>query len=146
MEQSIKLTDTAWTTIKATLYDRAERVQLPAGMQRHETDEWKIAKEIERQLPGDDLPAAAEAVAAFIGGAKDRLGRPDPAANDQMREARQTIQQLATAYGVQAGHATVLDQCAALLRAAAVRKAPSSERLVDTGRGPFFDFHEPRRG
>lgn len=66
-----------------------------------------------------DQIAAIEAVAVFIGGAKDRLGRPDPAANDAMREARQTIQRLAIFYGVGGGHATYLDQCAALLRAVA---------------------------
>lgn len=61
--------------------------------------------------------AAIAAVATFIGGAKDRLGRPDPAASDTMRRARQEVRDLATKYGVAGGHATHLDQCAALLRA-----------------------------
>lgn len=64
-----------------------------------------------------DQIAAITAIATFIGGPKDRLGRLDVAANDTMREARQTILRLATNYGVQGGHATYLDQCSALLRA-----------------------------
>lgn len=71
-----------------------------------------------------DQIAAVEAVAAFIGGAKDRLGRPDAAANDTMREARQRVLALAQKFGVAGGHTTCLDQCAALLRAAA---APGPE-------------------
>jgi len=66
----------------------------------------------------DQLQEAADAVAAFIGGAKDRLGRPDPSANDAMREARARVLLLATKHGVQGGHHTYLDQCAALLNAA----------------------------
>lgn len=68
---------------------------------------------------------AAEAVAAFIGGAKDRLGRPDPAANEEMRAARERIRELAVRYGVAAGHHTYIDQCAAVLRAA-IAKATGS--------------------
>lgn len=71
-----------------------------------------------------DQIAAIEAVAAFIGGAKDRLGRPDAAANDTMREARQQVLALAHKFGVAGGHATYLDQCAALLRAAAAAPGP----------------------
>jgi hypothetical protein len=66
----------------------------------------------------DELLSATAAVAAFIGGAKDRLGRPDPAANDAMRAARDQVRALAERYGVQGGHQTYLDQCAALLNAA----------------------------
>lgn len=64
-----------------------------------------------------DLLEAAAAVAAFIGGVKDRLGRPDPCGSDAMRAARQQVLELATRYGVQGGHHTYIDQCAALLNA-----------------------------
>jgi hypothetical protein len=63
-----------------------------------------------------DLLAATVEVAIFIGGAKDRLGRPD-VVSDEMRAARARILELATRYGVQGGHHTYLDQCAALLNA-----------------------------
>jgi hypothetical protein len=73
----------------------------------------------------DELVAVTAAVACFIGGAKDRVGRPDPAADDVMRNAREQVRVLAERYGVQGGHATYLDQCAALLRAA-IAKATGS--------------------
>lgn len=62
-----------------------------------------------------ELLEAAAAVAAFIGGPKDRLGRPDVGASDSMRAARAKVLELVTRYGVQGGHSTYLDQCAALL-------------------------------
>jgi hypothetical protein len=76
-----------------------------------------------------DVFAAADAVAEFIGGAKDRLGRPDPAANDDMRAARERVRELAVKYRVtgQDRHTfTYLDQCAAVLRAA-IAKATGSQ-------------------
>lgn len=71
----------------------------------------------------DELAAAALAVARFIGGSKDRLGRPDPDASEEMREARERVRTLARQFGVQGGHETYLDQCAAVLRAAVERAA-----------------------
>jgi hypothetical protein len=59
-----------------------------------------------------------DVVSLFLGGAKDRLGRPDPAASDSMRQARDRIRELAVRYGVAGGHHTYIDQCAALMRAA----------------------------
>ena len=67
----------------------------------------------------DDAKAAVLAVANFIGGRTDRLGRPDPSADDAMRAAREEIRRLAMAHGVGGGHASYLAQCAALLRAVA---------------------------
>lgn len=71
-----------------------------------------------------DLQTALDSVARFIGGAKDRFGRPDPAANNDMRSAREEVRALASRYGVAGGHDTYLDQCTALLRAvsAAIRQ------------------------
>jgi hypothetical protein len=67
----------------------------------------------------DDLLEAATAVARFIGGPKDRLGRPDPAASSDARAARERVRELAAKHGVAGGHHTYLDQCAALLNAVA---------------------------
>lgn len=64
-----------------------------------------------------DLLEASAAVAAFIGGPKDRFGRPEPTANDDMRAARERIREMAVQHGVAGGHHTYLDQCAALLNA-----------------------------
>ena len=64
-----------------------------------------------------ELRLVIAAVALFIGGDKDRLGRPDPAANEAMRTARARVQELAVRFGVAGGHRTYLDQCAGVLRA-----------------------------
>lgn len=61
------------------------------------------------------------AIAAFLGGAKDRLGRPDAAANDEMRAAREAIRAAAVRHGVAGGHHTYIDQCAAVLTAIAIK-------------------------
>lgn len=65
-----------------------------------------------------DLLEATQAVADFIGGGKDRFGRPDPVATQEMREARERVRLLAVKHGVAGNHHTFLDQCAALLKAA----------------------------
>ena len=79
----------------------------------------------ERSKAHEELVSVMDAIARYIGGPKDRFGRPDQNANDDMRKARADILALARFYGYAGNHATVLDQAAAVLRAA-IAKATGS--------------------
>lgn len=70
-------------------------------------------------LPREEpsLREVMRVIADFLGSPKDRFGRVD-LSNDQAREARERIRQLALHYKL-GGSETYLDQCAAVLRAAA---------------------------
>jgi hypothetical protein len=73
----------------------------------------------------DELVAAMEAVSRFLSGAKDRLGRPDPAGDAETREAREQVRALAVKYGVPGQH-TYIDQCGAVLLAAIAKATGGS--------------------
>jgi phosphosulfolactate phosphohydrolase-like enzyme len=117
--QAVEWACRAATTIK----DASGKVLAEcSGHGRHSVEDEAIAAEIVRRVNAhDDLLAASIAVAQFIGGAKDRLGRPDPAGDEATRKAREQVRALAERYTVQGGHHTYLDQCAALLRAVIAR-------------------------
>lgn len=69
---------------------------------------------------GPPLTEVVRAVADFLAGPKDRYGRVDigAGADDRARAARERIREFAVHYGVTGTGTTVLDQCAAVLRAA----------------------------
>jgi hypothetical protein len=66
---------------------------------------------------GAELLEAAQAVADYLAGPKDRFGRVDAAADEATRDARERVRQLAIQYSV-TGARTTLDQCATVLQAA----------------------------
>lgn len=88
------------------------------------------AQEAAPVVDGGALREAAQAVADFIGGDKDRFGRPDAVATVEMREARERVRLLAVKHGVAGGRKTFLDQCAALLNAVLTSTTPSERPAV----------------
>ena len=115
------------TTVGYEVEGRFQPIAECSGLGHSSEEAERTAAQIVEALNGlPELCEVLDATANFLGGAKDRLGRPDPSASDDMRQARERIRELALRYGVAGGHHTYIDQCAALLNAAAAKAAWSA--------------------
>jgi|ERR1041384_4213499 ribosomal protein S14 len=92
--------------------------------------------------PTPDLIAAAQAVAAFLSGPKDRFGRVDVGADVATLAARNRVRELAIQFQVP-GSETYLDQCAAVLVAAL---APLLPPPAKKGRPQYVPCRGNRKG